>query len=170
MSQILKRKLILLAPFVVLVGCGYWVGWHHLLQHVSYPQSAAPHGTITTALLVAMWNYMGWDNASTVAQEVENPRRNYPLAMLATCGIVALSYILPLSAIAAAGIPVDQFMMPSALTRRNRRRSAWVAILLCGLGWALALGFTYERLISIDLILDGASLVLVAIQSMTASS
>jgi amino acid transporter len=201
----------LLAPFVVLVGCGYWVGWHHLLQHVSYPHSAAPHGTITTALLVAMWNYMGWDNASTVAQEVENPRHNYPLAMLATCGIVALSYILPLSAIAAAGIPVDQFttgswtdaarllagpwlavavviggiingvgmfnaltlsytrlpvvmaedrMAPSALARRNRRRSPWVAILLCGLGWALALGFTYERLISIDLILYGASLVL----------
>jgi amino acid transporter len=123
----------------------------------------------------------------------------------------ALSYILPLSAIAAAGIPVDQFttgswtdaarllagpwlavavviggiingvgmfnaltlsytrlpvvmaedrMMPSALARRNRRRSPWVAILLCGLGWALALGFTYERLISIDLILYGASLVL----------
>ena len=39
-------------------------------------------------------------------------------------------------------------------------RSPWVAILLCGLGWALALGFTYERLISIDLILYGASLVL----------
>ena len=206
----------LLAPFVVLVGCGYWVGLHHLLQHVGHPQSAAPHGAnhygnVTTALLVAMWNYMGWDNASTVAQEVENPRRNYPLAMLATCGIVALSYILPLSAIAAAGIPVDQFttgswtdaarllagpwlavaiviggiingvgmfnaltlsytrlpvvmaedrMMPSALARRNRRRSPWVAILLCGLGWALALGFTYERLISIDLILYGASLVL----------
>ena len=32
--------------------------------------------------------------------------------------------------------------------------------LLCGLGWALALGFTYERLISIDLILYGASLVI----------
>ena len=135
----------------------------------------------------------------------------HPLAMMATCGIVALSYILPLSAIAAAGIPVDQFttgswtdaarllagpwlavaiviggiingvgmfnaltlsytrlpvvmaedrMMPSALARRNRRRSPWVAIVLCGLGWALALGFTYERLISIDLILYGASLVL----------
>jgi len=51
-------------------------------------------------------------------------------------------------------------MMPSALARRNRRRSPWVAILLCGLGWALALGFTYERLISIDLIVYGASLVL----------
>ena len=35
---------------------------------------------LSTAILVAMWNYMGWDNASTVAQEVENPQRNYPIA------------------------------------------------------------------------------------------
>jgi amino acid transporter len=57
-------------------------------------------------------------------------------------------------------VMAEDRMMPSALARRNRRRSPWVAILLCGLGWALALGFTYERLISIDLILYGASLVL----------
>ena len=30
----------------------------------------------------------------------------------------------------------------------------------CGVAWALALGFSYERLISIDLLLYGASLVL----------
>ena len=35
-----------------------------------------------TAMLVALWNYMGWDNASTVAQEVEHPQRNYPRAMV----------------------------------------------------------------------------------------
>ena len=57
-------------------------------------------------------------------------------------------------------VMAEDRMMPSALARRNRRRSPWVAILLCGLGWALALGFTYERLISIDLILYGASLVI----------
>ena len=26
-------------------------------------------------MLIAMWNYMGWDNASTIAQEVERPQR-----------------------------------------------------------------------------------------------
>jgi hypothetical protein len=40
-------------------------------------------GGLSTGILVAMWNYMGWDNASTVAQEVENPQRNYPRAMIA---------------------------------------------------------------------------------------
>jgi len=37
-----------------------------------------PGSAFSTAVLVAMWNYMGWDNASTVAQEVENPQRSYP--------------------------------------------------------------------------------------------
>ncbi len=50
----------------------------------------------STAVLVAMWNYMGWDNASTVAGEVENPQRNYPRAMIAATFVTALSYILPL--------------------------------------------------------------------------
>src|SRR5262249_47035008 len=46
-------------------------------------------------LLICMWNYMGWDNASTIATEVEKPQRTYPRAMLAAVVIVALSYVLP---------------------------------------------------------------------------
>jgi amino acid transporter len=49
--------------------------------------------------LIAMWNYMGWDNASTIATEVERPQRTYPKAMLATVGIVAMTYILPVAAL-----------------------------------------------------------------------
>ena len=44
--------------------------------------SPISQSALSTAVLVAMWNYMGWDNASTVAQEVENPQRNYPRAMV----------------------------------------------------------------------------------------
>ncbi|MGH9560424.1 MAG: APC family permease, partial [Terracidiphilus sp.] len=44
--------------------------------------------------------------------------------------------------------------------RRNRRGAPWVSIFACGLGWALALSFPFERLISIDLILYGTSLIL----------
>ena len=36
----------------------------------------------------------------------------------------------------------------------------WVSVLLCGLAWALALKLPFERLISIDLILYGSSLLL----------
>ena len=51
-------------------------------------------------------------------------------------------------------------LLPAALARRNRRGVPWVAVLACAVAWALALGFSFERLISLDLILYGASLIL----------
>src|SRR6202035_5140850 len=49
------------------------------------PQAASAGASVGLlgAVLVAMWNYMGWDNASTIAQEVERPQRTYPRAMIA---------------------------------------------------------------------------------------
>jgi amino acid transporter len=201
---------VLLAPFAVLVGAAVWHGWH---LHASTVWTSAKTGSegLSTAILVALWNYMGWDNASTVAKEVENPQRNYPRAMLLSASVVALSYVIPLAAIGFAGIEVAQFttgswtdaatalagpwlgiavvlggtitglgmfnalmmsyarvpmvmaedgLLPSTLARRNRHGVPWVALLVCASAWALALQFSFERLISIDLMLYGASLIL----------
>ena len=59
---------------------------------------------ILGGLLICMWNYMGWDNASTIATEVEKPQRTYPRAMLVAVAIVALSYILPFAAMWMTGL------------------------------------------------------------------
>jgi len=200
---------LLLAPFVVFVLFGLWHGFaaHPVIQW-SQPASES---ALSTAVLVAMWNYMGWDNASTVAQEVENPQRNYPRAMIAATVLVAVTYILPLAAMAFSGLSVETFatgdwmtaasavggpllglaivaggaitgigmfnalvmsytrlpmamaedgMLPAVLARRNSRDVPWVSVILCGLAWALALKLPFERLISIDLILYGSSLLL----------
>ncbi len=56
-------------------------------------------------LLIALWNYMGWDNASTIATEVERPQRTYPKAMLLSVLVVALTYIVPVAAVWATGLP-----------------------------------------------------------------
>jgi amino acid transporter len=205
---------ILLAPFVVLIVAALWT-WHGhgtgaLLHPVGAPDLAG-------AISVTMWNYMGWDNASTVAQEVDDPQRNYPRAMLGAAALVAVTYILPLAAVGLAGLAADQFsagaqggtgswtdaarilvgpalalavvlggmingagmfnplmmsysrvpfamaedgLLPHVLARRTSRGVPWVSVLLCAAIWALALNFTFERLISIDLVLYGASLLL----------
>jgi amino acid transporter len=200
---------LLLAPFAVFLALGVWRGFtlHPAVQWGHTGSEAA----LSTAVLVAMWNYMGWDNASTVAQEVENPQRNYPRAMIVAAILAAVTYILPLLAMALAGLSVDSFstgdwmtaanaiggpllglavvaggaicgigmfnalmmsytrlpmamaedgMLPRFVARRNSRNVPWVSVLLCGLGWALALNLKFERLISIDLILYGSSLLL----------
>jgi amino acid transporter len=205
---------LLLAPFAVLVVLGFW---HGFALHPAVQWGRSGSGSaLSTAVLVAMWNYMGWDNASTVANEVENPQRNYPRAMVASTFLVAVTYILPLAAVALAGLSVESFstgdwtdaarllggpgffgaglglaivaggaisgigmfnalvmsysrlpmtmaedgMLPRIFARRNRRGVPWVSVLACGLAWGLALKLPFERLISIDLILYGSSLVL----------
>jgi amino acid transporter len=200
---------LLLAPFAAFLALGIWRGFtlHPAVQWGHTGSEAA----LSTAVLVAMWNYMGWDNASTVAQEVENPQRNYPRAMIVAAILAAVTYILPLLAMALAGLSVDSFstgdwmraadaiggpllglavvaggaicgigmfnalmmsyarlpmamaedgMLPRFVARRNSRGVPWVSVLLCGLAWALALNLKFERLISIDLILYGSSLLL----------
>ena len=206
-------SVLLLAPFVVFVVFGFWRGLTlHPLIHWARPALAPGSGNaLTTAFLVALWNYMGWDNASTVARDVDNPQRNYPRAMIAAAIFTAAVYILPLAAMAFAGLSPDGFttgswaiaggaiggpllnaaivaggvicgvgmfnalmmsytrlpiamasdgFLPRVLQRRNRRGVPWVSVLICGLGWALALNLPFEKLISIDLILYGSSLIL----------
>jgi amino acid transporter len=209
---------LLISPFALLVALGLWKGFfEHTagggLAALSRPV-AAP--AISGAVLVCLWNYMGWDNASTVAQEVENPQRNYPLAMLAATGLVTLTYVLPLAAVAIAGMPADalstgawtdaarlmggagmlgkglalavviggimtgigmfnalvmsytrvpaalaeESLLPAVLMNKTRANVPWVSVLCCCLGWALALRLSFERLISIDLVLYGAALLL----------
>jgi amino acid transporter len=200
---------LLMTPFAVFVVLGLW---HGLVAHPAVQWgSPANASALSTAILVAMWNYMGWDNASTVAQEVENPQRAYPRAMIATTVLVALTYVLPLVAIAVAGLSVESFstgdwmtagnrlggpllgiavaaggvitgvgmfnalvmsytrlpmamaedgMLPRLMAKRNGRDVPWVSVLMCGLAWAMALKLPFERLISIDLILYGSSLLL----------
>jgi amino acid transporter len=201
--------LLLLAPFAVFVVLAFWRGFalHPAVQW----KHTASESALSTAVLVAMWNYMGWDNASTVAKEVENPQRNYPRAMIGSALLVAFTYILPLVAMAVAGLSSESFstgawvdaaanvggswlglavvaggmisgfgmfnalvmsysrlpmamaedgMLPRFIALRNRREVPWVSVLLCGVAWALALTLPFERLISIDLILYGASLIL----------
>jgi amino acid transporter len=60
---------------------------------------------ILGGLLICMWNYMGWDNASTIATEVEKPQRTYPRAMLVAVAIVCLTYVLPFAAMWMTGLP-----------------------------------------------------------------
>ena len=64
---------------------------------------------ILTGLLICMWNYMGWDNASTIATEVERPQRTYPRAMLLAVFIVAISYIIPVAAMWMTGLPAGSW-------------------------------------------------------------
>jgi amino acid transporter len=55
-------------------------------------------------ILIAMWSYSGWEEASTIAGEVDRPQRNYPIVMLGVLVLVWLAYTVPVLALAHSGI------------------------------------------------------------------
>src|SRR5579863_7075629 len=90
----------LLAPFVALIG---FAMFH---ARASQQGAAVPlsHADFLGGVLIAMWNYMGWDNLSTIAGEVEAPQRTYKPAMFGAVVLVVASYLIPVAAIARTGI------------------------------------------------------------------
>jgi len=200
---------LLFLPFAFMMLIGLW---HGLTAHsLGFLTQRAPAVDLTGAILFALWNYMGWDNASTIAQEVEHPQRNYPRAILAATALVTAGYILPVAAVAIARMPADQFssgawtdagrylggpwlaiamvaggaitgismfnalsmsyarlpfalaqdnLLPRSFSRRLSNGAPWLSILVCSAAWALALQFSFLRLITMDLVLYGLSLIL----------
>jgi amino acid transporter len=92
--------LLLLAPFALMT---------FLAPHRGVPPSAPTHTHWYAGLIIAMWNFMGWDNASTVAQEVKDPQKTYPRTMFWAVAAVALVYIVPISAVGYSGVPSSKW-------------------------------------------------------------
>jgi amino acid transporter len=199
----------LTAPFVAIVVLApFKIG--ALANAVTKPTTSTVD--ILGGLLICMWNYMGWDNASTIATEVEKPQRTYPRAMLVAVCIVALTYVLPFAAMWMTGLTstawetgswadiagllggpllrvgvvlggvISAFGMFNALVMsysrlplamaqdgmlpgifgklQKKSRAPWVAIVALAMGWAMCLGLGFARLVTIDILLYGTSLVL----------
>lgn len=201
---------LLLTPFIVIVALA-------LFRHASLHDASAStnsHAGWLTAVIVAMWNYMGWDNASTVASEVENPQKTYPRVMLLALLAIVASYLIPVAAVwrthvqsgywsagswtdigsllggpllgtaLVVGSMISTFGivnsltlsysrlpiamaenndLPQTFTRKLSNGAPWVSIVVCGLSWlavVLIFGANLDRLLLLDILLYGTSLIL----------
>ena len=203
---------LLLSPFAVLATASVF----HSGMFAVRP-TAPRHADILGGVLVAMWNYMGWDNTSTVAGEVENPQRTYPRAMAGAVALVALGYVLPIGAVALTGLDANRWetggwadvaravlgtgaagvlvalgitvggmlgaagslnaltmalsrvpaalaedgFLPAIFARRDPKTGAprW-AIAGCAAAWALGLALPFSKLVMLDMLLTGSSILL----------
>ncbi|RYG35046.1 APC family permease [bacterium] len=86
--------LIIVLPFVALAGYGAW--------RVTQGQGTLPiirfeggGNGLAVGLAIVMWNYLGWDALSTVAEEVDRPEKAYPRALAIGVPLVTAAYFLP---------------------------------------------------------------------------
>ena len=195
---------VMLTPFVLITAYAFF-------RHITFGPAPPAQGSLLTGMLVAMWNYMGWDNASTVANDVEDPQKTYPRVMLLVLAAIFLSYVIPvlavwhlhvqpevwsagswasiasmvvgpwLGAALVAAAMISEFgtfnslvmsysrlpvamaedgHLPKIFTRKLKDGAPWVAIIVLGIAWAASLGLSFDKLIMLDILLYGASLVL----------
>jgi len=104
-------SVLLLGPFVILtvLAVAHWTAFSGASAPLAAPfrasaQNARAHFDILGGILIAMWNYMGWDNTSTIAEEVDRPQWTFPRTMLWGVLLVVVSYIIPIGAVARSGI------------------------------------------------------------------
>ncbi|PYU34112.1 MAG: amino acid transporter [Acidobacteria bacterium] len=177
------------------------------------PLAPIQHFDLEGGIVIAMWNYMGWDNLSTIADEVERPQTTYPLAMFGSVTLVIASYLFPVMAVAAARVDLGSRWtiggwvdagqalggstlalavavagmigalgtfaslmlsftrlpavmagdgyLPRTFTRHHPKTGApWVAIIVCAVAWAACLPLGFFRLLILDVLLTGLSILL----------
>ena len=99
-----------LIPILLIAIVGIFMGTAHNPMTIN-PGTGNIIGPFAVALVASLWAYEGWTNLNTVAEEIKNPKRNLPLAIIiAITGVTAvylifnyaLFRVLPVSVILAS--------------------------------------------------------------------
>jgi amino acid transporter len=88
---------IKIASVLLVIGVAFFLS--HGAAHPSDPiwpsaGDAGVVGAFLAALAAALWAYDGWEDLNLVGSEVENPERNFPLALVGGVSVVTVIYLL----------------------------------------------------------------------------
>lgn len=123
----LKLVLIIVIAAIAFSAPG---DWHHFAE--KYSGATGGIAGFFAALAAALWAYDGWSDLNMVAEEVRDPERNIPLALiggLITIGALymlvnaAVQYALSPAAVAASTSPMSDAVRSSFL-------GSWAAVLV----------------------------------------
>ena len=144
------EMLLVFVPFAVLVVVaammGDWTNIHLALANTFSPEKLggaplAPAG-IAAGVAAVIWNYAGWDNVATYADEVHEPTKTIPKALAFSAILVTFSYVVPLLAGFKASIEPKVWGESSGWPEiASRFGVSWLGIFIAVVavisGWAL---------------------------------
>jgi len=96
-------EIAVLIPLVILCAIAAW-HWHHNPFHPFIPPHVPPFHVFGVGLALGLWLYSGYEQCSSVAEEIENPQKSYPRALAIVVPLSMAAYFLPaLFSLAALG-------------------------------------------------------------------
>ena len=97
---------------IVLVGFSYSAGaWSHFTE--SYSAAKGGIAGFMAALVAALWAYDGWNDLNMVSEEIREPERNIPIALIVGVATVGALYMLVNAAV--------QFVLPAGMIAASPR-------------------------------------------------
>ena len=146
-AQILS--MVVLVPFLILLILSFshtapgYTFPHPSLNGVSFP-------AFGMGLYTIMWNFIGWDSATTYAGEVEKPVRSYFVSTIAAFVLVMVVYFMAITSAQRSGINYDVFTEQGFPVLGKIIGGNWLGSLLALGGLASTLGLFCAVLLSVS--------------------
>ena len=139
---------LILIPFFILFGVTFF---NHSFHFITPTLSLKGVGftSIGMGLYTVMWNFLGWDNTTTYAGEVDKPVRSYLISMGIAFVLVIVVYIITTYITQNSGVDF-KMLSDSGYPLLGIQSGRWLGALLSLGGMASALGIFSAVMLSIS--------------------
>ena len=138
---------LVLLPFAILFGI---VFWQHPLALPPQHFHGTSFSTVGLAVYTIMWNFLGWDNTMTYAQDVRRPVWSYILSVAIAFVAILSVYMLAMYAAVKTGISRQMLQDKGFPAVGMLAGGNWLAVLIAAGGMASALGLYSGVLLSVS--------------------
>jgi amino acid transporter len=89
--------IVMLIPLIAMsiVGFYNWIKGGTTIALPFLPEGSTLTGALSTGLFIVMWNFMGWELPTAAGDEIVNPKKTYPLAMVLVLFAAIATYAIP---------------------------------------------------------------------------
>ncbi len=140
---------LVLTPFIILFFVFFWQhGSSFSFPHLSL--KGVGFSSLGLGLYTVMWNFIGWDNVTTYAEEVEKPVRTYLISVFAAFILIFSVYFLAVLVAQQSGIDPTKLQQSGFPVLGVLLGARWLGAALSFGGMASALGLYSAVLLSVS--------------------
>jgi len=146
-SMILSVTVVL--PFLIMFVINF-SNHSHSFHLPSLSPKGLSYSSLGMALYTVMWNFIGWDNTTTYAEEVNRPVRTYLLSTFIAFGLTLSVYLIAVITALSAGVDLKILGDEGFPLLGSAVAGQWLAAVLAAGGMASALGLFSAVLLSVS--------------------
>jgi len=139
-----------IAVFIPFLFCFGLAFVHPAAAHALPPVKAPGFSPLALGLYTVMWNFIGWDNATTYAGEVARPIRSYVVSVCIAFLITVSIYVLATLAVTRTGVDLAALRDGGFPVLGVLVSGHWLGMLIAAGGMASTLGLYSAVLLSVS--------------------